>query len=193
MASLYPEGNYFIVGGDAGSAVATAMVEGYHNILDEIPEITISSEQMHKNWAGDLATPQIEAALIAVDDNVSAILANNDNLANGALQALRARDLTGKVGLCGQDLELSAAQQIVAGEMTFTAFTEFAQMGIDGANMAVAAIEGTEMPEHTFIDNGSGVDIPWIATQLIYVDQGNIEEFLETHSWWLTKEEVYGE
>lgn len=193
MVEKYPKGNYFIVGGDAGSAVATSMVEGYHKVLDEIEDINIASEQMNTLWAADLALAQVESALVAVNDNVAAILCNNDDMANGALQALKARGLAGKVGLCGQDLTLSAAKQIVTGGMTFTAYTNFWKQGIDAAEMAAALIEGKPLPEHTFIDNGSGVQIPWIETELIFVDQRNILEFLKEYSWWLTIEEVFGD
>jgi len=75
--------------------------------------------------------------------------------------------------------------------MTFTAFTEFWQMGSDAAELAISLAEGSELPAHTFLDNGSGVEIPWIETPIVLIDKDNIADFVLSHEWWLSVDEVY--
>lgn len=190
MTKLFPEGNYIIVSGDEGAGVARDMTEGFKEVLLSNPSIKIVSEQFNKGWAADSAIKQVEGALIANSDDIVAVLSNNDGMAVGALQALESAGIAGQVGLCGQDLELPAAQAIVAGKMSFTAFTEYAQMARNAVEMAVAIIEGKDLPNHTTINNGFG-DIPWMETTVIYVTKDTMDDFLSTHSWWLTPEEVY--
>lgn len=192
MMTLYTKGNYIIAGGDEGAGVARDMVEAYHKVLKDNPDIKIVSDQFNKGWAAEGALKQAEGALIANKDNIQAILACNDGLATGALQALSSVGLTGKVGLSGQDLELPAAKAIIAGKMSFTAFTEYGQMAKDAVDMAVAIMQGKELPKHSTINNGAG-DIPWVETPVIFVTKDNMGEFLKNHSWWLKVEEVYAD
>ena len=191
MVSLYPKGNYFLAGGPEENSWVITMSTGYHNALDGIPEIKIVAEYGAVDWSADDLMAKTENALTAVNDDVDAIVCMADFLANGVLQALRARDLNGKVGLCGQDFDLSGAQQILSGEMNFTAFTEFYQMAIDAVDLLTAIIEEKPLPEHSLYDNDSGVDIPWIETEVTFIDKDNIAEFVKSHTWWLPIEEVY--
>lgn len=191
MVKLYPEGNYVIVGGDEGAGVARDMVDGYLEVLKENPKISIVSNQFNRGWEAERGLRQVEAALIANRDNISAILANNDGLAHGSLQALRTNNLDGLVGLCGQDLELPAAQAIVEGKMSFTAFTEYAQMASDAVMLADAIINNQDLSKFRTIDNGFRNDIPWLETVVIFVTKDNMAEFLKEHPWWISVEDVY--
>ena len=106
-------------------------------------------------------------------------------MAAGVIQALSAVGIAGQVGVCGQDCEDAALAKIESGEMTFTAFTEFTQMGEDAIKLADAAITGTPLEGTTVYDNGEGGDVTWLPTEVILVDQDNLAEFKETHSWWI--------
>ena len=186
MIELYPEGNYVIVGGDESAAVARLMTDGYKQALAEKgANITVVSEQFNKSWSAESALKQVEGALLANNDNITAVLSNNDSMAAGVIQALSAVGIAGQVGVCGQDCEDAALAKIESGEMTFTAFTEFTQMGEDAIKLADAAITGTPLEGTTVYDNGEGGDVTWLPTEVILVDQDNLAEFKETHSWWI--------
>lgn len=191
MLETYPTGNYILCCGDEGAGIAQDMHRGYLDVLQDCPDVTIVSDQFNKDTAAQHALVQIETALVANDNNISAILSGYDGMSIAALQALSAVELNGKVGLSGQDFELAAAQAILSGDMTFTAFTEFWQMGSDAAELAISLAEGSELPAHTFLDNGSGVEIPWIETPLVLIDKDNIADFVLSHEWWLSVDEVY--
>ncbi len=55
----------------------------------------------------------MEDALTANNDDIQAILCANDNMANGAIQALTNKNLQGKVVVTGQDADLLGRQNIV--------------------------------------------------------------------------------
>lgn len=193
MVSLYPKGNYAIVGGDSSAAVANAMIEGYHEVLSKHPEIKVVSEQFNADWSAESAQKQIEGALLANNDEIAAILSNNDNMAIGCIQALASAGLDGKVGICGQDCEIAALKAINNGKMSFTAFTDFNQMGTDALTLADAIINGTlDKLENTSIyKNGTGGDVLWLPTTVNYIDKDNLEEFCDTNSWWADKAKVF--
>lgn len=186
MIDLYPEGNYMIVGGDESAAVARLMTDGYKAALAERGQnITVVSEQFNSSWSSESALQQAEGALLANNDDIQAVLCNNDSMAVGVIQALEAVGLAGEVGICGQDCENAALEKIESGEMTFTAFTDFAQMGKDAIDLADAVINGTTIEGATTYDNGTGGDVTWLPTNVILVDQENLAEFKETYSWWI--------
>jgi len=186
MIELYPEGNYIIAGGDESAAVARLMTDGYKQALAEKGQnITVVSEQFNKSWSSESALKQAEGALLANNDDIQAVLSNNDGMAVGIIQALEAVGIAGQVGICGQDCENAALAKIESGEMTFTAFTEFAQMGKDAIDLADAVINGQTIDGAASYDNGSGSDIPWLPTEVVLVDQDNLAEFKESHSWWV--------
>lgn len=186
MIELHPEGNYIIAGGDESAAVARLMTEGYKQALAEKGQnITVVSEQFNKSWSSESALKQAEGALLANNDDIQAVLSNNDIMAVGIIQALEAVGIAGQVGICGQDCENAALAKIESGQMTFTAFTEFAQMGKDAIVLADAVINGKSIEGAAVYDNGSGGDIPWLPTEVILVDRDNLAEFKESHSWWV--------
>ena len=164
------------------------MIEGYKEVLAEHPDITVVSEQFNKEWSPEAALKQVEGALLANQDDIVAVLSNNDGMAVGVKQALEAVGLDGKVGISGQDAETAALQMIDKGTMSFTVFTEFSQMATDAVDLADALIRGTDLPEHATMDNGSGKEIPWVETEMVLVHQGNVKEFVESHSWWVTSD-----
>ena len=54
--------------------------------------------------------------------NIVAVVASNDSIAKGAIDALTEAKLAGKVAVSGQDAELGACQRIVAGTQTMTVY-----------------------------------------------------------------------
>lgn len=190
FVEMYPSGNYVLCNGDESYMAARGFQEGYSSVVYAVPEINVVSDQWNDEWSAESTMAQVEAALTANNDDIQAIVCANDPMATGAMQALEGAGLLGKVGLVGCDLELNVAQAIVEGKMDFTCFTEYGQMGSDAADLAVAIIEGKDLPSGTTTyDNG--YDIPYIATPHVYVGADNMAQFIKDHPWWFTVEEVY--
>ena len=61
-------------------------------------------------------------AVDSAQGHIAAVLASNDGLAGGAIQALREHDLAGKVPVTGQDADLAAIICIAQGTQTMTVY-----------------------------------------------------------------------
>ena len=72
----------------------------------------------------------MENALTANKNNVDAVVASNDATAGGAIQALSAQGLSGKVAISGQDADLAAIKRIVNGSQTMTVYKPITNLQI---------------------------------------------------------------
>ena len=83
------KGNYILLMGEAGHSVADEITRGVLSVLEKNPGIKIVVKQNHPGWATSLALATVENALTRYKNDVSAILANNDGMALGAMGTLR--------------------------------------------------------------------------------------------------------
>jgi len=91
--------------------------------------------------------------IITAHPDVQAIFAANDNMALGAVEALKAAGKLEDVIVVGFDANPDAAASILAGEMTASIAQSPYNMGRFGIVYALAAIQGNEIPPR--IDTGT--------------------------------------
>ena len=104
----HPKGNYILALGDEGTNVAQEEKQGYYKVLKpylDRGDIKIVSEQFNKNWSTESGRAQVENALTKTNNDVVAVLAGNDGVAYGVIQALQGQGLAGKVWVNGVDAE----------------------------------------------------------------------------------------
>jgi len=80
--------------------------------------IKVVADQWVDNWDAANALKLMENILTAQKNAVDAVVASNDGTALGALQALKAQGLAGKVPISGQDATADGSNSIVKGELT---------------------------------------------------------------------------
>ncbi len=118
-----PKGNYVLLNGSEADSVAHQLREGYHNILDakvDSGDINVIFDQFVLNWEPANAMSDMENCLTQNNNDVQAVLVNNDGMAGGAIQALGAQNLIGEVFVTGMDGDLAACQRIVEGKQNTT-------------------------------------------------------------------------
>lgn len=91
--------------------------------------------------------------IITANPDVTAVFCANDNMALGAVEALKAAGKLEGVIVVGFDANPDAAASILAGEMTATIAQSPYNMGRFGVVYGLAAIQGTTIP--TRIDTGT--------------------------------------
>jgi ribose transport system substrate-binding protein len=91
--------------------------------------------------------------IITKNPDIEGIFASNDNMALGAVQALKNANLLAKVIVVGFDANPDAAASILAGEMKATVAQSPTNMGALGVENAVKMIKGETIPEN--IDTGT--------------------------------------
>src|SRR3979411_226862 len=82
----------------------------------------IISDQFAREWKAEEALRITEDALTKTGKNIQAIVASNDGTAGGAISALEAAGLAGKVVVTGQDAQKDGVQRIVKGTQTMTIY-----------------------------------------------------------------------
>ena len=145
------EGAYIELTGRDTDTNAHVRSQGYHDVLDKIPGLTMVAQQT-ANWSQTEAFTVMESLLQANPD-VKGVIAGNDTMALGAQAALLA---AGKadvivVGFDGSD---DAIQSIGKGELKATSLQPVAEMAIQAAIQADQFIRtgSTGKPEKQSID-----------------------------------------
>ena len=169
------KGNYVILKGQAGHSVVAETMQGIHGVLDKYKDIKIVVEKSHDQWSPNLAMATTENALAQYKNKIDAVLANNSGMANGAVQALAAQNLTGKVFVAGSDADLTAIKNILAGRQQFEVMFDIENLARTAARVAGQLAKGEKPKTTQFTDNGSG-KIPTVATEVYAVTKDNIEE-----------------
>jgi ABC-type sugar transport system substrate-binding protein len=121
IEKLFPNGATVMnLQGQSGSSPAIDRNKGLHNVLDQAKD---KYKIVFEDTAGfDRAKglSMTESALAGIQKPPDVIVCANDDMALGALEALKARNLLGKVKLIGFDALPEALGQIKAGNMTAT-------------------------------------------------------------------------
>jgi inositol transport system substrate-binding protein len=121
IEKLFPNGATVMnLQGQSGASPAIDRNKGLHNVLDQAKDkykIVFEDTAVFDRSKGLAMT---ESALAGMAKPPDVIVAANDDMALGALEALKARNLLGKVKLIGFDALPEALGQIKAGNMTAT-------------------------------------------------------------------------
>ncbi len=192
--AVVPNGNYVIIGGDAGQTGSTLMSEGYHEVLDPLVDsgdVVIVMDQFTPGWKTEPAQANAENALTANDNDVQVFLTSYDGMSLGILQAIEQAGIPdGQILVTGQDMELSAMQAIAEGRQFGSLWPAPEEMAIAGAETAIALANCEEITAELTVDNGAA-EIPFIKTPIYLVTQDELADFACEHQYWQTLDDVY--
>lgn len=121
------EGKIVCIQGLLGNTTAINRRAGLQKALDECPNVTLVADET-ANWSGDTALEVMETWLAAYDD-INGVWCANDNMGVGAIKALEAKGLAGKVKVVGINAISSALDYIENGYMTASADCQGWQQG----------------------------------------------------------------
>ncbi len=107
------------LGGSPTDNNAILFRKGQDEILAKYEDkIEVVADQWVDNWDAANALKLMENILTAAGNDIDAVVASNDGTALGALQAMKAQGLAGKVPISGQDATADGSNSIVKGELT---------------------------------------------------------------------------
>ncbi|MCC8180592.1 MAG: substrate-binding domain-containing protein [Planctomycetes bacterium] len=187
-------GNFILVKGDPGSAVAQRISQGYDDVIAEQPNVNVVANQFHEAWSPDKALKTVENALSANNDDIQGVVASADSVAIGCLPALRAARLAGKIYFCGMDVEVSAARLINQGIMTMSVWTDIVSGDRRTVEAAVKLGKGEAVTPDE-IQNIGGLDIPVLLVDVVPIYKKDLRHWLDNIApkGWATEEDVFGE
>ncbi len=177
LVARRPRGNYVVIGGAPTDNNALLYHEGQKKVLEPFVsrgDIRIVSDQWARDWLAVEALKIMENALTRSDNRVDAVVAANDGVAGGAIQALAEQNLAGSTLVSGQDAELSACQRIAAGTQSMTVYKPIERLAFKAAEVAVKMARRQPHGEATRgISNGK-IDVPSILLPPVAVDKDNL-------------------
>lgn len=173
-----PTGKYVLIEGADTDNNAHLFRQGQYNVLQPLidkGDIEVVYDQWTKEWDPANAMKNMENALTANNNQIDAVVAANDGTAGGAIQALAAQGLDGKIPVSGQDAELAAVQRILAGTQTMTVYKPVKNLAEQVAEIAVQMAKGEEVAADKVVNNGK-IDVPSILLDPVAVTKDNVYE-----------------
>jgi D-xylose transport system substrate-binding protein len=187
-----PKGNYVLIGGSPTDYNAILLRRGQMKILQaavDRGDVKIISDQFAKEWRADEALRITEDALTKTGKKIDAIVASNDGTAGGAISALDAVGLAGKVLVTGQDAQKDAVQRIARGTQTMTVYKQIQPLAYSAVDAAVKLARKQPVQTNDMIHNGKR-EVPSILHEPIAVDKDNLEATIIKDGYH-KKEDIY--
>jgi inositol transport system substrate-binding protein len=161
---LNNKGNVVIMVGELATQAAVLRTEGVEKVVAQHPEMKIVGKQT-ANWRRNEAIDLMNNWLVA-GTQIDAVVANNDEMAIGAILALQqAGKDPKKVVVAGIDATADALAEMEKGNLAVTVFQDAKGQGAGSVETAVKLIKGEKV--ESFV---------WIPFEL--VTAGNYKEYL---------------
>ena len=171
-----PKGNYVIIAGSPNDEGAKTLHDAQIKVLQpyiERGEIKVIADAYTKDWLPSEAYLFMLKAIDSGQGNIAAVLASNDGLAGGAIQALRDHNLAGKVPVSGQDADLAAVICIAQGTQSMTVYKPISTEAVTAADEAVRLAKGEKTHADAAVNNGK-IKVPAILLKPELVTKDNI-------------------
>jgi len=186
-----PEGKYLILNGAKTDNNAFMLNEGCMSVLQpyiDEGKIEVVGETWIEAWRDEVSYQFVSDAIDAGLE-FDVIIAANDRVAEGALNALNENRLTDNVYITGQDAELAACQRIVEGIQDMTVYKPISILAEGAAELAVKMAKGEDIGECEVIGDGKYV-VKYIAYEPIAVNKENMLDTVIKDGFY-TIEQVY--
>lgn len=142
--ALGGEGNILILEGPIGISAQIERKEGIYNVLKEYPDIKVLEEKT-ANWSRSEAMSIMENWIQVYGDDVNGVIGQNDEMALGALNALKDKNMD--VPIVGIDGIDDAQTAVEKGEMVATIFQNAEEQGKKAVEVAIKAAKGEKVEE----------------------------------------------
>jgi len=127
VLAVKDSGRFALLGGSPTDNNAVLVRQGQMEVLKsyiDSGKIKIVADQWVPNWDTTEALKIMENMLTATNNQIDAVVASNDSTALGAIEALRAQGLTGKVPISAQDATAAGCNAVAKGELTVSVYKD---------------------------------------------------------------------
>jgi D-xylose transport system substrate-binding protein len=186
-----PKGNYIIIKGNSADANADFLRGGYEEIIGDAVkagDIKIVGETYTDNWDPSNAQTETEQFLTSSNNDVQAVLSENDGMAGGVVAALTAQGLAGQVPVSGQDGDLPALNRVALGTQTVSVWKDARELGKAAGEAAVALCAKPDVKSvagTTQFKSPDGNDLTTIQLKPQPITQANLDVVLD--AGWIDK------
>jgi D-xylose transport system substrate-binding protein len=172
-----PKGNYVLIAGSPNDEGAKTLHDAQMRVLQphiDGGDIKVIADGYTKDWLPSEGYLLMLKAIDSAHGNIAAVLASNDGLAGGAIQALREHNLAGKVPVSGQDADLAAVICIAQGTQAMTVYKPITNEAERAAEEAVHLAKGERSRADGATNNGK-LQVPTIMLKPVLVTKDNIK------------------
>lgn len=160
---LEGKGNIAIINGTLGHEAQIKRTEGNLHIIEQHPDLKVVLEGT-ANWSRTEGMKLMENWLQS-GEKIDAVVANNDEMAIGALLAIEAAGKLDQIIVAGIDATPDALEYMKAGNLEVTVFQDAKGQGAKAVETAVKAAKGEEVES--------------AAIPFKLVNKENVDEFIE--------------
>lgn len=189
------EGNFAFIKGDKGDPNATFLFQGIMEVLKEnmdAGKIKNICETFTDGWKPDNAQKNMEQCLTANNNEIDAVISENDGMASGVVAALEAQGMAGSVPVTGQDGDKAALNRVALGTQLVSVWKDSRELGKAAAAAAVAIAEGTaidQLPGIIKFSGGKrGVEMNTILLAPNPITKDNLSDVID--GGWISKDEA---
>ncbi|HXM10237.1 MAG TPA: substrate-binding domain-containing protein [Terriglobales bacterium] len=164
LVDLAPKGNYLLLGGSPLDANSKVVRAGQMKVLQPFidrGDIHVLADVWVPEWSATEAYVMVTEELAKLKAAPTAIVASNDAIAGGAIQALEDKGWSGRVLVSGQDADLAAIERIFAGSQLMTVYKPV------GDEARAAAEAAMNLARHQDVDSGAEVPNGLLTTKAI--------------------------
>jgi D-xylose transport system substrate-binding protein len=159
-----PKGTYLLLGGSLLDANSKVVRAGQMKVLQPFidrGDIHALADLWVPEWSATEAYIMVTKELKKLKAPPTAIVASNDAIAGGAIQALEDKGWSGKVLVSGQDADLAAIERIFDGSQLMTVYKPV------GSEARAAAEAAMKLARHEDLESGEEVPNGALTTKAI--------------------------
>jgi D-xylose transport system substrate-binding protein len=189
------KGNFAFIKGSPTDPNADLLFQGQMEVLGKAIKsgaIKNVGEQYTESWKPEVAKRNMEEILVANENKITAVVASNDGTAGGAVAALTAVGLAGKIPVSGQDADLAALNRIARGTQTGTVWKDSRVLGTEAARLAVFLGNGmivSKIPNSKPFNGGpKKVAVTAILLPPVVITKSNLDVIFKAN--WASKADV---
>ena len=150
--ALVPKGNYAIIKGNQADANADFLRSGMESVIGDAVKsgdikIPAACETYTDNWDPANAQTEMENCLTSTNNDIQAVLSENDGMAGGVVAALEAQGMAGTIPVSGQDGDPGALNRVALGTQTVSVWKDSRELGKAAGEAAGALATGTKLAD----------------------------------------------
>lgn len=196
VTKAQPTGNYAIIKGDKTQTNPLFLSAGFKEILDPLIasgaiKVPAGAEVNTDGWKPENAQAEMEQILTANNNKIDAVLSQNDGMATGAVAALKAQGLDGKVKIGGQDADKAALNRVALGTQVVSVWKDATELGKKAGEAALQLCQDpdiTKVTGATATKTSGGLDSTSVLLAPVPITKDNLQTILDAK--WLTQAEL---
>jgi len=173
-----PKGDYLLLGGSRLDANSKVVRAGQMKVLQPFidrGDIHVLADLWVPEWSPTEAYLMVKKELNEFKAAPTAIVASNDGIAGGAIQALDDKGWSGRVLVSGQDADLAAIERIFDGSQLMTVYKPVGNEARAAAEAAIKLARHEDVESRAEVPNGTLITKAILLTP-ICVTQENAKQ-----------------